>query len=177
MNIWAEEPNNQQKRDAELKNDINELNLSQRPYNCLKRAGCNTIGDVIKLIEDEEGIGLRKLRNLGTKSEAEILERIQEYKEQYKTQSPICRCESGSFLKDTSPVIRRKDVSLNRNIWDSSIEEYHLSNYALSRLKQHGINCVKDLYATDPKNEPGWYAVRELFEKIPGASAICDGRQ
>jgi len=33
-------------------------------------------------------------------------------------------------------------------------------------LKQHGINFVKDLYANNPKNEPGWYAVRELFEKI-----------
>ncbi|MDO4976629.1 MAG: Lrp/AsnC family transcriptional regulator [Eubacteriales bacterium] len=26
--------------------------------------------------------------------------------------------------------------------------------------------CMNALYATNPKNEPGWYAVRELFEKI-----------
>jgi len=40
-------------------------------------------------------------------------------------------------------------------------------DYAFTRLKQKGINQVKDLYATNPKQEPGWYAVRELFGKIP----------
>ena len=30
---------------------------------------------------------------------------------------------------------------------------------------------VKDLYTTNPSKEPGWYAVRELFEKIPKSAA------
>ena len=51
--------------------------------------------------------------------------------------------------------------------WDTEIEAFHLSDYALTRLKQKGVNKVKDLYATNPKEEPGWYAVRELFNKIP----------
>ncbi len=175
MNIWKEKPDDRRKQETELNCcDITELNLSPRPYNCLRRAGCNTIADLLRLMEDEEGTGLRKLRNLGTKSEAQILQALQEFREQCgglanrQTMQPV---DAGkgigrTFSKDDPPVIRRRDVSRDRSIWDSSIEEYHLSNYALNGLKQHGINYVKDLYATNPKDEPGWYAVRELFEKI-----------
>ena len=174
MNSWAEKPNSQKKREAELSCDITELNLTPRPYNCLRRAGCNTIADLLRLMEDEEGTGLRKLRNLGTKSEAQILQALQEFREQcgelesWQTEQSTDAVKGigRTFSKDEPPVIRRKDMARDRSIWDSAIEDYHLSNYALSGLKQHGINCVKDLYATNPKDEPGWYAVRELFEKI-----------
>ena len=36
----------------------------------------------------------------------------------------------------------------------------------MSRLRNSGVNKVGDLYATHPKRELGWYAVRELFRKI-----------
>ena len=175
LNIWAEKPDSRQKRDAELSCDIEELRLPTRPYNGLRRAGCNTIADLVRLMEDEEGTGLRKLRNLGAKSEEQIIAALKEFREQYGGQSSgqvTAAPETGkgpgrTFSKDAPPVIRRKDMSCDRSLWDSSIEDYHLSNYALTRLKEHGINCVKDIYATDPKNEPGWHAVRELLEKIP----------
>ena len=54
-----------------------------------------------------------------------------------------------------------------KKIWDREIEEFQLSNYALTKLKSCGIHKVGDLYATNPKQEPGWYAVRELFGKLP----------
>ena len=162
LNIWAEKPQKKSNIETQSDCDITELNLSQRSYNCLRRAGFNTIGDVLKLIENDEK-SLRSIRNLGALSEAEILEKIREFESQLKPglQSEMVR--SASSL----PIIRRRDVCADKEIWDSSIESFHLSNYALNSLKQHGITQVKDIYATNPKNEPGWYAVRELLEKIP----------
>ena len=116
----------------------------------------------MKLIENDEN-GLRNIRNLGARSEAEILEKIEEFKSQIKTQPD----KNKTITIAEHPIMKRKEACLDKNIWDSAIEVFHLSDYALSGLKQHGINRVRDLYATDPKNEPGWYAVRELFEKIP----------
>lgn len=51
---------------------IDELNLSIRPYNCLKRAGINTIGDI--LTHD-----LLRVRNLGRKSLHEIVNVVESY--------------------------------------------------------------------------------------------------
>lgn len=154
INIWKEDNKSEQSQNMFLDTDITELNLSVRPFNCLKRANCHTIGDVLDFMGDD-GQGLRKIRNLGSKSEEEIREKIQEYKNSYSV-SP-----RNNVLKKTTLIKPKK------NIWQCEIEQFHLSNYALSRLKACGVHQVRDLYATNPKNEPGWYAVRELFEKIP----------
>ena len=51
---------------------IDELELSVRSYNCLKRAGINTVGDLrAKTMED-----LSKVRNMGRKSIDEILAKM-----------------------------------------------------------------------------------------------------
>ena len=158
LNIWKEETNNRPSNEY-LEAEIGELNLSVRSYNCLRRAGCNRIGDVVRLLEDDEK-GLRRIRNLGTRSETEILQAI----EQYRKLHASAQASSGR------PIINRKTIRPAKNIWESDIADFHLSDYALTRLRQHGIRQVKDLYATNPKDEPGWYAVRELFEKIPLSS-------
>ena len=155
LNIWKQEPNKQPSHEY-LNTEISELNLSVRSYNCLKRAGCNTIGDIIRLVEGDEN-GLRRIRNLGTRSEAEILENVNLYKEQF------CYTEPS---QNTRPIIKKASLRSEETIWYTNIEEFYLSDYALTKLKQNGIQQVKDLYATNPKQEPGWYAVRELFEKI-----------
>ena len=164
MSIWKKEPMRRQNNEY-LKSDVSELNLSVRSFNCLKRAGCNTIGDIIKIIDGDDN-GLKKIRNLGSRSEKEILEKINEYREHFKSMEL-----DGSIQKEKSdrelPVSRRRAMYSAEDVWNSNIEEWHLSNYALNGLKAHGIVYVKDLYATNPKDEPGWYAVRELFEKLP----------
>lgn len=50
--------------------------LSVRTYNCLKRAGCNTLNDVYTIALNRK---LWKVRNLGCKSMAEILCKLIEY--------------------------------------------------------------------------------------------------
>ena len=153
LNIWKPVELKNDNEELLMQTDITELCLSVRSFNCLKRAGCNTIKDVMGCI-GEDGQGLRKIRNLGSRSENEILEKIQEYKETYITK------------EDSIAVKKTTVIKPERMTWDRSIDEFQLSNYSLSRLKDCGIQKIGDLYATNPKQEPGWYAVRELFGKI-----------
>ena len=164
LNIWKKKENPNRNKEY-LKADITELNLSVRSYNCLKRAGCNTIRDVLSLL-DEEGSGLRNIRNLGSRSEEEILNAIKQHRD-YSAQLVDALNPQEQDLEDVDVlIIRRKQVRSELGLWETDIEAFDLSDYALSRLKESCISKVKDLYATNPKNEPGWYAVRELFEKI-----------
>ncbi|MBE5924702.1 MAG: hypothetical protein E7271_09595 [Lachnospiraceae bacterium] len=50
------------------------LDLSVRSYNCLKRAGYNTVGDVFDGLAS--GKELRSIRNCGTTSAREIMEKL-----------------------------------------------------------------------------------------------------
>lgn len=52
---------------------IEELELSVRPLNCLKRAGILTVDDLIKRTEDE----MLKVRNLGKKSLDEVIKKLE----------------------------------------------------------------------------------------------------
>ena len=154
LNIWKAEEKQNLNNDIFLNTEITELNLGVRSFNCLKRANCHTIRDVRSCI-GEDGQGLRKIRNLGNRSEAEILEKINEYRELCAANDPVTEKKKVTIIKPA------------KKIWDREIEEFHLSNFAFTKLKACGINKISDLYATNPKSEPGWYAVRELFEKIP----------
>ena len=155
MSIWKKESEKRRPDSELLTVEISDLNLSVRSYNCLKRAGCDTVGDILALIAEDEN-GLRKIRNLGSRSEKEILESVQGYKEEFE------KCGG------TVPVSQDKKHIIRpaKKWWDTEIEAFHLSDYALTRLKQCGINCIGDLYSTAPRQEPGWYAVRELFERM-----------
>ena len=51
---------------------IEELDLSVRAFNCLKRAGVNTVSDLVTKTPDE----MMKVRNLGKKSLEEVLAKI-----------------------------------------------------------------------------------------------------
>jgi len=51
---------------------IEELDLSVRPYNCLKRAGLQTVGDLVKKSEEE----VAAVKNFGRKSLDEVKEKL-----------------------------------------------------------------------------------------------------
>lgn len=55
-----------------LEMTIEELDLSVRSFNCLKRAGINTVEDLINKSEDD----MMKVRNLGRKSLEEVIEKL-----------------------------------------------------------------------------------------------------
>ncbi len=51
---------------------IDELELSVRSHNCLKRANINTVEDLVKKSKDD----MLKVKNLGAKSLEEVIEKI-----------------------------------------------------------------------------------------------------
>ena len=59
-------------RDNVLEMTIEELDLSVRSFNCLKRANINTVEDLISKTEDE----MMKVRNLGRKSLEEVINKL-----------------------------------------------------------------------------------------------------
>ena len=64
---------------------IDELELSVRSYNCLKRAGNNTVAELIKKTPDE----MMKVRNLGRKSLEEVLEKLKDLGLELKAGAPV----------------------------------------------------------------------------------------
>ena len=66
----VEKPETQ--RDKVLEMTIEELDLSVRSFNCLKRANINTVEDLISKTEDE----MIKVRNLGRKSLEEVIHKL-----------------------------------------------------------------------------------------------------
>ncbi len=68
---------NAKKEDSKLKKletSIDDLDFSVRAYNCLKRAGVNTLGDLTEKSELE----MMKIRNLGKKSLKEVIDKIKD---------------------------------------------------------------------------------------------------
>ncbi|NLB74647.1 MAG: DNA-directed RNA polymerase subunit alpha [Firmicutes bacterium] len=61
-------------KDKVLDLPIEELDLSVRSYNCLKRAGINTVEELIKKTEED----MMKVRNLGKKSLDEVKSKLDE---------------------------------------------------------------------------------------------------
>jgi DNA-directed RNA polymerase subunit alpha len=55
-----------------LEMTIEELDLSVRAFNCLKRAGINTVEELVQRDEDE----MMKVRNLGRKSLEEVQQKL-----------------------------------------------------------------------------------------------------
>lgn len=68
--IMVEKDNNSKEKVLEM--TIEELDLSVRSFNCLKRAGINTVEDLIGKSEDE----MMKVRNLGKKSLEEVVAKL-----------------------------------------------------------------------------------------------------
>ncbi|MDR1539259.1 MAG: DNA-directed RNA polymerase subunit alpha [Clostridiales bacterium] len=62
------------KKEKVLELSIEELDLSVRSYNCLKRAGINTVEDLSSKTEED----MMKVRNLGRKSLEEVLNKMAE---------------------------------------------------------------------------------------------------
>ena len=74
----SEKKNDEKEKVLEM--NIDELELSVRSYNCLKRAGINTVEELINKSPED----MMKVRNLGKKSLDEVLEKLNELDLQLK---------------------------------------------------------------------------------------------
>lgn len=77
--------NNDEEINSKLSTKIEKLNLGIRTYNCLKKAGINSLGDLADMTEER----LRKVRNLGKSSIEEIVTEMQEYGIYLKTEEEV----------------------------------------------------------------------------------------
>ncbi|BAK47783.1 MAG: DNA-directed RNA polymerase subunit alpha [Lachnospiraceae bacterium] len=66
--------NNEASKEKVLEMNIDELELSVRSYNCLKRAGINTVEELTNKSQED----MMKVRNLGRKSLEEVLAKLNE---------------------------------------------------------------------------------------------------
>ncbi|MHB9146535.1 MAG: DNA-directed RNA polymerase subunit alpha [Symbiobacteriia bacterium] len=71
VEIMVEKDENE--RDRLLEMTIEELDLSVRSYNCLKRAGINTVAELVSKTDEE----MMKVRNLGKKSLEEVKQKLE----------------------------------------------------------------------------------------------------
>lgn len=71
--ILSEKSNNEKEKVLDL--TIDELDLSVRSFNCLKRAGINTVEDLINKSEED----MMKVRNLGRKSLEEVIAKLDSF--------------------------------------------------------------------------------------------------
>ncbi len=76
MNVETMVEKEETKKEKILDMTIEELDLSVRSYNCLKRAGINTVEDLTLRKEEE----MMKVRNLGRKSLDEVIGKLKELK-------------------------------------------------------------------------------------------------
>ena len=70
--VMVEKEDNQKEKVLEM--NIDELELSVRSYNCLKRAGINTVEELTNRTPED----MMKVRNLGRKSLEEVLSKLKE---------------------------------------------------------------------------------------------------
>ena len=71
--VWKGDDN--ENKEKILNMTIEELDLSVRSFNCLKRAGINTVDDLINKSPDD----MMRVRNLGKKSLEEVIEKLESY--------------------------------------------------------------------------------------------------
>lgn len=77
--------------DAMLKITVEELGLSVRSCNCLKRADIHTVGDIISITENE----LMRVRNLGRRNLEEVIDKVYEL--------GLCSCDEKLIAAEVTP--------------------------------------------------------------------------
>ncbi len=99
---------------------LEELSLSLRAFNCLRRAGIHTFGDMVEAYKEDR---LKNVRNLGRKCVDEIAEKINEYLTVYR-------------ITDTNSELYKHIGEENYDEWVSSNTG---KNFILTYLKENGI--------------------------------------
>lgn len=95
LNAMIKESENMTQKEETVTNSkmdrkIEDLDLSVRSYNCLKRANINTVGELTQKTEEE----MMKVRNLGRKSLKEVVQKLREIGLDLKNSTGV------SFLDD-----------------------------------------------------------------------------
>jgi DNA-directed RNA polymerase subunit alpha len=82
---------------------IEELELSMRSFNCLKRAGINSVGELIQKTEEE----ISKVRNMGKKSLEEVKNKLAEMGLAFRPEEE-CGAEELGYSRFDRPMAPRE---------------------------------------------------------------------
>ena len=138
---------------------IEELNLSTRAYNCLRRRGYNTVEDLLKAHEND----LLKIQNMGPKSVKEIMEKIEPYREEYEAEQQRKIDEQKKLeIEETRQKIIDGTIS---------IENLNLSTRAYTCLVRGGYRTVENLIGLTEKDllkirNLGIKSAEEIIKKL-----------
>ena len=84
--------------DSKLDKKIEDLTLSVRSYNCLKRANINTVGELTQKTEEE----MMKVKNLGRKSLKEVVQKLREIGLDLKNSSTLFDDDDDDYEEESS---------------------------------------------------------------------------
>lgn len=117
-----------------LKMAIEELDLSVRSYNCLKRAGFDTVEKICESTEEEL---INKVRNLGRKSLEEVIQKLLSLGRSLKEETRPCAtvCDENNGLDEYTP---EDDEFFD---WDDSFDESESNSILTSNIYCESINC------------------------------------
>lgn len=152
---------------------IEELGLSVRSFNCLKRAGIDSVEDLVKMTEEE----LFKIRNLGKKSAYEVLDKI-------KSLGLTMHLEEDMEVNDTVNKVTTKTITskdnqpkkLNINnipaeyrktyvIGAGVVAEQEMSNGLISRMIKANSLSINNTKSPLPKVKYTFEQVGEMTDK------------
>ena len=111
--------NNDEEINSKLSTNIEKLNFGIRTYNCLKRAGINSLGDLVDMTEER----LRKVRGLGKSSFEEIVAEMQEHGIYLKTEEEVEkeRIKQQEYREARKRSFQEKNVETNKPKTDLEI--------------------------------------------------------
>lgn len=119
---------------------IEELDLSVRSYNCLKRANINTVAELIEKTEED----MMKVRNMGRKSLEEIRKKLEMMGLSYKASDLD---EDEEIVEGDLTVVGglSDGFESDRNVREMTIFDLDLSVRSFNCLKRAGVSTVGDL--------------------------------
>ena len=148
-------------RDSYLRMTIEELDLSVRSYNCLKRAGINTVGDLVEKTFDD----MMKVRNLGRKSLEEVERKLKELGFSFSEDDGEEELPIDDFILDgdlpvmgglsEGPIVHSQHLTLTIEELDFSVRTYNV-------LKRANILTVEDMIS---KSQEDYMKVRNMGRK------------
>ena len=126
---------------------VEELDFSSRTLNALKRAGIDTVEEIISYTEDE----IIKVRNIGETGFTELLKKLKGLGLSFRERE----------IYTMGMLIERPEVK-GEKVLEMTIEELELSVRTYTCLKRAGINTVDDLLQ---RTESDMIKIRNLGKK------------
>lgn len=143
---------------------IEKLDLTIREYNNLRRAGIQTVQDIIDYDEKYEGYGLEKIRNLSSRGANEIRRKIEIYR--------IILEDDSIEIEDSQEISPEEEERLARErILETSVKELDLSARSFNHLYGAGIYKLSNLIYKSKKellkvSGIGKESVDEIISKL-----------